>query len=387
MSTFSLSQVGGRAEFDGLLTQVSKSFIKRDLEVLPVKTARTNLTTGITTVFYTVSIRPTSPRTTTSVVIPTMSMMDVISSGDVFSSPDGSVSILCPEKEMGLHPKVKEAGVSFYGSCIQKNPASRYEYIKTADGYSFNSTLMPNEYEFFCTFPFPSDFTQEQIVASLEDGVKGSCVWYIRQGLSFWFALKPERVLRDVRRRFSQVKTVSDLHSFLRVERSFTMQPATNIQNIFPRLEVVDGKLVNTSIINSESYVGKESIRSAGDQSVVWSWVIGLFNDTDIDGPWSPMVGPSILDIKRSDWEFFNFNECSEFELVDSDTERARIDKENKKIYFSSKRRTVFSLQLRQERTDKGEDYIGYTNYPNDICNKSFYSDSLLWFLKNTYTA
>ena len=385
MNKFSLSDVGVNPIFDGLLTQVSKSLKKRDLEVVPSRTTR--IVAGVKTTTRTVVITPTSIKTVTSIMLPTVSMMDVISNGDVFSSPDGSVSILCPEKETGLHPKAKEAGVSFYGSCIQKNPATRYEYIKTAGGYSFSSALMPNEYEFFCTFPFPSDFTQEQIVASLEDGVVGSCVWYIRQGMSFWFALKPERVLRDVRRRFSQVKTVSDLHSFLRVERLFTLQPATNIQNVFPRLQVIDNKLVNISIINGESYVGKSGVKSASGQSLTWYWVVGLFNDTESDGPWSTQMGPAVLDIDRSDWEFIPFDECTEFELVDSDTERARVDKENKVIYFSSARRTVFSLQLRQLNTDKGEDYAGYTNYPNEICDKSFYSDSLSWFLKNTYLA
>jgi hypothetical protein len=290
---------------------------------------------------------------------------------------DQGFFVICPEFKIP-HAKLSEEGVDVFGSGDQVAGGWRCQYT-LGENIMQTFTTTPSQYEFFMANPFPSSFTSAQIASAISDGVNGGCLWVIKQGGVIWFAVTPQRVIRDVRRTSSAVSTPELLASALRAERGFSQQPADRIQNIFPRLEVIDGKLVNTTIINGKHWEDSFGIKSAAGQSFTWSWIVGLFNDCATpDGPLSNTIGPSILDIGRCDWEFFGWNDVREFSLVETD-DKPRIDRENKTVFYNPNKRCVFTLQLRGP-SDKSEDYIGYTDQKT-----GFYSDTLSWFLKNTY--
>lgn len=379
MSTFSLVDVGGPSILDGLLSLNSSAVSTRNIDCQPQTI--TNVRRGVTTVRQTVHFRLLARTTSTSTVVPSSSIRDSISGFKMseiepVNNPDGSISYIIPEWKT-LHASVAIGDVTnIYGDCMQVSGGREVKFTLNSSTPNCEITMRPSQYEFFMTNPFPSQWTLQQIATAIEDGVAGSCLWVFRNNLTISFAVKPERLLRDIRRLNNSIRSVTDLQNVLKISRNYTTQAPGRIANIFPRLELINNKLVNTSIINSQPWQTQKGVRSSSGQLIEWSWVVGLFNDAKGDGPWSNSIGPAVSNIERSDWEFIPWDNATEFELIDSATETPRIDVANKKIYFSSTRRTVFTIQLRQERTDKGEDYIGYTTVDN------FYTDSLAWLSK-----
>jgi hypothetical protein len=388
MSNFSLSQVNVPSVFDPLLPYGSQTISVRSIDALFRR--KTTIAKGVTTVIRTVQFRPKARSVMNSVDVPTSSLYDNIGGYDLpLQINQGVIGVSVPEWKI-KHPLASEENVEVYGDCMQIN-SPRDVVFYTIGNPRCETISKPSQYEFGMLNSFPADFSASKIASCIEDGMTGSCLWVIKrtldQGVStILFAVTPERVLRDIKIFDKSVTDVNSLYNAFKQIRPYNVQPNNCIQNIFPRVEVVNGKLDNTTIINGEDWKTKKGIKSAAGQTLTWSWAIGLFNDTDNNGRFSTIIGPSIYDIKRSDWVFISWDDFTTgFTLVDSDTEKARIDVDTKTIYYSSKRRTVISLQMRQAQTDKGEDYSGYTNIPNDICQNSFYNDSLVCFLKNTY--
>lgn len=390
MSTFSLIQVGDPSELDTLLNLTSANVSTRNLDCQPVRITTTK--NGITTSRQTVSFNVKSRQTFNSTQVPSHELRDQISGFrsapiPIVQNADGSIGVNIPEWKVA-HPLVaNNEPVEVYGNALQVSGGREMRYYFNTAPMRLEGIIRQSQYEFFMTNPFPSSFTVQQIAQAIEDGLPGSCLWVIKkvtdptyQVSTIHFAVTPARVIRDVRKFDRTITTPELLQNLLKSIREYLPQAPDRIANIFPRVEVLNGKLVNTSIINGKSWVGQKNILSTTGQILQWSWVLGLFNDTENNGTLSTQMGPSIYDIKRSDWQFIPFDNLTEFTLVDSPTEKARIDQATKTIYYSSARRTVFSLQLRQERTDKGEDYAGY--YAPAF---NFYSTSLGWFLANTF--
>lgn len=376
MSTFSLADINSPSVLDGLLPLTSAAVSTRTINCQSTRVTTTSR--GITTVRRTFQFSLNPRGNNTSTWVPSSSVRDFISGFKMSEIPsvvntDGSISYVIPEwKTLQSWVALGEV-TNTYGDCMLVSGGREVKFTLNATASTYEVFNRPSQYEFFVSNPFPADWSLEQIAKSIEDGVTGSCLWVFRHGMSVYFAVTPERVLRDVRKFDRSVRTIADLQNTTKVFRNLTVQLPGRIANIFPRLEIVGNRLVNTSIINSQPWQTQKGVKSTTGQTLEWSWVIGLFNDAKGNGPWSNTIGPSISNIERSDWEFIPWDNATEFELIDSDNEIPRIDVDNKKIYFSSKRRTIFTIQLRQQRTDKGEDYIGYTTLDN------FYTDSLAW--------
>ena len=372
---FSNTQVGNPAQFDALLTKRSATVSTRNIVANPVTI--TNTRNGVTTRRQTVQFSLAARTSGASTKLGTVGVRDQISGFKqevlpILDRPNGW-SVTVPEWFVQF-PVLNEAS-SIFGPCMQSGGARETCWTINGSQVIEETFMRPSQYEFFITNPFPTSFTAQQVADAI-----GGCKWVILRGMTLQFAVTPERVLQDIQRTNRTINSVALLQDAVKITRTYDEQPADRLQNIFPRLEVVGDKLVNTSIINGRSWVGQRNIKSGSGQTLTWSWVVGVFNDTDNDGPWSTQMGPMILDIKRSDWEFFDWNDAQEFILVASTTERPRIDRVTKTIYYNPSNRLVFSLQLRQASTDKGEDYAGYT-----APAFNFYSDALGWFLKNTY--
>lgn len=375
-----LNEVNVPQVFGPFLDQYSATVSTRNIVCEPIRTTTTR--NGVTTVNRTVRFRLGSRILNTSSYIPTVSTWDSLTGHKQELTPieliTNGFKVKAPIWTVP-HALLNDPTCQFLGSCLQEAGGNEYvwNYPTTTSSASLFITSRKTQYEFMISNTFPADWTLEQIKTAIENNIPNSCLWIIKWGVALIFAVTPQRVIADIRRTNSAINTTDLLETAIRVERTFTLQPSDRIQNIFPRLAVEGNKIINKSIINGDDWKTKKGIKSSSGQTLNWKWVVGLFNDKKGDGPWSNVVGPSIYNIERSDWEFMDWDACTEFELIDSDTEVPRIDTVNKKIYFSSNRRVVFTLQLRQLSTDKGEDYIGYTSLDN------FYTDSLAWFVKN----
>lgn len=369
-SQFSITEVGNPVQFNALLTKRSASVSTRNIAATPMRI--TNTRNGVTTTRQTVQFSLNARSSNTSTKLGTTSVRDQISGHKQTELPvvntANGFSVTIPEWFV-LFPVLNEAS-SYVGPCTQAAGGREVRWIINGAQVTEETVSRPSQYEFFLSNPFPSTWTAQQVSDAI-----GGCRWVILRNGTLQFAVTPERVVQDIRRADRTITTPELLSQACKQVRVYDEQPADRLQNIFPRLEIIGNKLVNTSIINSMDWKLSKGVKSSSGQTLEWYWVVGVFNDcTTPDGPWSNQIGPSILDIGRCDWEFIPWDECTEYTLV-ATTGASRIDTVSKTIFYNPAKRTVFSLQLRQKSTDKGEDYNGYTSVGG------FYSDSLPWFL------